>query len=286
LACVSFPLEASVLLATVNGHKITTDIAVKDFTELRDELKQMQIKRLVGKELAIEYAMKSDIMKSDTFKKNFDHIVKMSKKGINTDAKSLKEALVLTDESISKEQLRSKKGLLAFDLLLDKQAKMLSPDEKSLKEYYKKNFVKYNMPELYEISHIIVPTQKEADKILKALKDAPVKAKAFHDLAQKHSIAPSKEEGGYMGQYDIEAMSPEFSNSIKTLKMGTYSKSFKTEFGYEIVYLIGKMAAKKQTFEKAQAQVKRDYIQETVIAWAFQEIAKLKKSASIEYAKI
>lgn len=286
LALLYLPLEANTLLATVNGNAITTAVTGENFTELRNELKEVYVNRLIDKELAIEYAMNSDIVKSDTFKKNFEHVLKMSKSGINTNAKSLKEALVITDKSISKEQLRSKKGLLAFDLLLDAKAKVIETDERLLKEYYTNNFVKYNMPELYEVSHIVVKTKKEADEILKLLKDAPVKAKAFHDLAQEHSVAPNKDEGGYLGQYDIEAINPTLAKNIKTLKMGDYSKSVETEFGHEIVFLIGKTAAKKQDFEKAKADVKRDYVEETVLQWAFSEIAKLKKSAVIKYPKI
>jgi len=286
LAFSGMSLQANTLLATVNGNAITTDVAGKNYTELRDELKDMILKRLIEKELAIEYAMNSDIVKSDTFKKNFDHIIKMSKSGVNPEAKSLKEALVISEKSISKEQLRSKKGLLAFDLLLDEKAKTIETDEQSLKEHYKNNFVKYNMPELYEISHIVVGTKKEADEILHKLKEAPIKAKEFHDLAQEHSLAPSKEEGGYLGQYDIAAMNDKIAQSIKTLKMGTYTQSFETEFGYEIVFLIGKTAAKNQTFEKAKVQVKTDFIQDVVIQWAVKEIAKLKESAVIKYHKI
>lgn len=280
------PLQASTLLATVNGHNITSEVAGENFAELRDELKEMKVKKLVEKELAIEYAMKSDIMKSDNFKKSFDHIVKMSQKGINTEAKSLKEALVLTDESISKEQLRSKKGLLAFDMLLDEKAKTIFTDDEVLKEFYKANFLRYNMPKLYEISHIVVNTKAEADAIVKELDEAEIKGKTFHDLALKHSLAPSKEDGGYLGQYDLEAMNSMMVKEVENLPMGMYSKSVKTEFGYEIIFLIGKQEAKKMTFEQAKKTVKRDYVKHVVIEWAFKEIEKLKENSEIKYYSI
>jgi len=252
---------------------------------MKKELRELNINRLIDKELAIEFALSSDIVKSEKFQKNFDHVLKMSKQQLSPDEKTLKNVLK-KKPSLNSEQLRSKKGLLAFDLLLDERAKAIKPTTIELEEYYKNNFVKYNTPELYEISTIVVKDKKMTDKILAEIRKAPNKAKAFHDAAITYSIAPNANEGGYLGQYDITAMNKQMSSKIKTLKMGQYTKTaMETEFGYELVYLIGKTQKKDQTFKQAQANVKRDFIQDKVLEWAYNKVSSLKKAAKISLNK-
>jgi len=274
-------LSANTLIATVNGNEITTSVAGSKFLNMRKELREINVHRLVDKELAIEFALNSDIVKSEKFQKNFDHVLKMSKQNLSSDEKTLKNVLK-KGKTLNSEQLRSKKGLLAFDLLLDKKAHQLKPTDEELEIYYKNNFVKYNVPELYEISSIVVKDKKTADKILADIQKSSVKAKAFHDAAIKYSIAPNAKEGGYLGQYDITVMNKTMSNVIKKLKMGSYSKeAIETEFGYELVFLIGKTQAKKQSFKQAKVKVKNGFIQDKVLEWAYNKVEELRKEAKI-----
>lgn len=274
-------LSANTLIATVNGQNITTSVAGSEFLKLRKELRDINIQRLIDKEVAIQLSLKSDIIKSEKFKKSFDHVLKMSKRGLNPKQQTLKEALKKVP-SLDSEQLRSKKGLLAFDLLLDKKAKELQPTNEALQLYYTNNFVKYNTPQLYEISTIVVKDEKTANKILAEIKGVFPKAKAFHDMAKKYSLAPNAKEGGYLGQYDISLMNKTLASIVKTLKMGQYTpKAVETEFGYEIVYLIGKTQKKNRSFEEAKANVKNDFIQDNVLEWAYSEVKRLKEKSKI-----
>lgn len=119
------------------------------------------------------------------------------------------------------------------------------------------------------------------------LKGVYPKAKAFHDMAIKYSLASNAQEGGYLGRFDIGMMNKTLANIVKKLKMGDYTQqAVQTEFGYEIVYLIGKTQKKNRSFEEAKADVKSNYIQDKVLEWAYAKVALLKKDANITINKL
>ncbi|QDF29641.1 peptidylprolyl isomerase [Halarcobacter anaerophilus] len=271
-------IYAKELLAIVNGNEITTDVTHNDFSTMNIDQKKIAIKRLIEKELAIEYALNSGIIKEKKFIDIFNHIIEKTKKNNNDLASKVKKS----ENSYSKEQIRSKKGLLAFDMLLDKKAKKLNPDINTLKKYYEINKQKYDTKKMYELLHIVVNTKKEASEIEKKLQKSKNPIKTFQELASKESLAPTKDKNGYLGQFYYENMPTELKQALKELKRGDYSKPFKTDFGYQIIYVMGYQDEVKRGYKESQINVKEDYIKETVINWAFEEINKLKEEAKIK----
>jgi len=273
-------LYANELLAIVNGNKITTDVVHQDFFDMDVEQKKIAVKRLIEKELAIEYALKNDIVKDEKFIKTFNHIIAKTdnKKGSKDLASKVKDS----KNTYTKEQLRSKKGLLAFDMILDKKAATLNPNKEILEKYYNINKEKYDTQKMYELLQIVVDNKVKADEIYTKLSNSDTPIKTFQELAQKESLAPTKDKNGYLGQYIYSQMPKELQDAVKDLKINQYSKPFKTDFGYQVVYVMGFQDEVKRTYKESQINVKEDYTRETVINWAFDQINKLKKDAKIE----
>ncbi|QKF82678.1 peptidylprolyl isomerase [Halarcobacter ebronensis] len=269
-------IYAKELLAVVNGNEITTDVAHTDFFNMDVEQKKIAIKRLVEKELAIEYGLNSDMVKSKKFIDTFNHIIKVE------NGKDLASTLKDKENKYTNEQLRSKKGLLAFDMILDEKAQELKPDTNTLKKYYEINKNRYDTKKMYELLHIIVNTKEEALEIEKALNNSTAVIKTFQEIASKKSLAPTKDKNGYLGQFDYEAMPKELQEAVKNLTRNQYSKPFKTDFGYELVYVMGYQDEVKRGYKESQINVKDDYTRESVINWAFEQINKLKEKAEIK----
>lgn len=85
-------------------------------------------------------------------------------------------------------------------------------------------------------SHILVPTEKDAEKILAELK----KGKDFAELAKKYSKCPSSKNGGDLGFFGRGQMIKEFENAAFSLNSGEISKPVKTKFGYHIIKVVSK----------------------------------------------
>ena len=275
------------VLAVVNGNDITTALANANFDSFSEELKQLQIERLVDQEVAIEFALASDIVKTEKFHKDFEHIMEMGGKyslANEKDANSLSIQKRLENiNPLDQEILRSKKGLFAFDKILDEEASRRNPSQKELQKFYEDNFHKYNTPDLYEVYTILVKNKSDTKTIVKQLKKSNSVFETFRELATKHSIAPSKDNNGYLGDYDLSQTNEILAKEIKKLKVGEFSsKALKTDFGYQIVYLSKIYPKRTSTFKKVQTQVKKDYLMETVTTWAFDKIEALKKKAKVK----
>ena len=263
----------------VNGHEITTDVAPKNFKDLSSEEQRYIINRLIEKYLAANYALHTDIVKDPEYKKVLEHILNIP----STPQKSqtLAEAVKKKSAGYTDEQLLSKKGLLAFDFLLDRKAESMQPNEKALREFYELNRYKYDTPEMVEVAAIVVESKEEADSIVKEIKDAKGDYHLFSTLAKKYSKAPDAKDGGYLGKIPVSDLNEEIASHILALKRGEHTEPIKTVFGYQIYYLINHIPAVTTTYDMVKNRVKEEYIRHAVREWAYDTIQSLKASADI-----
>jgi peptidyl-prolyl cis-trans isomerase D len=128
------------------------------------------------------------------------------------------------------------------------------PSQQEIQQYFTAHQSEYSVPEQSKSRHILIKVAPGAD----AKTDAAAKAKAealvkqiqgggnFADLAKKNSDDPgSKDTGGELGFAQRGHMVPEFDNAIFTQKIGD-TKIIKTQFGYHIVQVEERQAARTQ----------------------------------------
>ena len=87
--------------------------------------------------------------------------------------------------------------------------------------------------------HILLNNEILAYKILSkmgSLTGEELKQK-FIELAKKHSVGPSRVNGGQLGWFLKNTMVKEFSDEVFSMKVGTVSSIVRTQFGYHIIYL-------------------------------------------------
>jgi len=126
-----------------------------------------------------------------------------------------------------------RKQILADMLLQIELEEKIKVTEEEAQEYYDKNkdsFTRKNDEVL--LYHILTNNQKDCENIITQLKNKD----DFFDIASDFSIAPSAENKGYLGIYEVAKLRKEFRNAIKSLKAGNYTKTpIKTEAGYHIL---------------------------------------------------
>jgi peptidyl-prolyl cis-trans isomerase C len=120
----------------------------------------------------------------------------------------------------------------------------VSPDE--IKEFYQKNSDQYSEYEIRNLSHILVKTKEEANKV----QDLIQKGQKFDVVAKKYSIDTSKDQGGQLGWVRKEKLVSEFANAAFRLsKKSPISGVVKTEFGYHIIQLNDTKSMPMQTLD-------------------------------------
>ncbi|ADG93520.1 PpiC-type peptidyl-prolyl cis-trans isomerase [Arcobacter nitrofigilis DSM 7299] len=276
---------ASDILAVVNGGNVTSEVAPNNFKTLDNQIQKNILNKLIEKRLVSDYALKTDIVKSEEYKKVLKHILKMSDENDNKEGNE-NLADIVKQKSIkgyTQEQLNSKKGLLAFDFLLTQKAEQLLPSDKELEKYYNDRRYKYDTPAQIELLSIVVEKLSLAKEIIKKLQNAKDILQEFSILAKKYSLAPTAKNSGYFGKIPLSVLNSELSPILKDKKRGFFTnKPIKTEFGYEIFYILNDIPEYNSTFEGVKDKVKEEYVKKTVKTWAINKIKELKEKAVIK----
>jgi len=228
-------------LVTVNGVKITkndVETALMNATqgrfnqvppEKQAEFRKQVLEQLVGRELVYDDAKKTGILKSKQFKDEYKKV----------------------QERVKKE--------LAVQLWQKKQMDKVKVSNRELKKYFDKNKEEFKERESVHARHILVKTEAEAKKIAKelnSLKGQKLKAR-FIELAKSKSTGPSGPKGGDLGYFSQGQMVPEFNNKVFAMKVGNVSEPVKTQFGYHIIYLQDKKAAKNLAFTEVKSFIEQ-----------------------------
>lgn len=80
--------------------------------------------------------------------------------------------------------------------------------------------------------HILVQSEDEANKLKQEIEGG----KDFGEVAREHSLCPSKNQGGSLGQFSQGQMVPEFDQVVfGDLPVGQVSEPVKTQFGYHLI---------------------------------------------------
>lgn len=85
-------------------------------------------------------------------------------------------------------------------------------------------------------SHILVKDEATAKKLKAAIEGGA----EFASVAKKHSLCPSKENGGDLGFFGKGQMVKEFEDAAFSLEVGKVSSPVKTEFGYHLIVVTDK----------------------------------------------
>lgn len=85
-------------------------------------------------------------------------------------------------------------------------------------------------------SHILVKDEDTAKKLKAEIENGA----DFAEVAKRHSLCPSKENGGDLGFFGKGQMVKEFEDAAFSLEEGKVSAPVKTQFGYHLIVVTEK----------------------------------------------
>ena len=151
--------------------------------------------------------------------------------------------------------------------LLVEQAKLrekLKPSPAEIKAYYDGHPDEFPVPERVHAQHVLVKVAKDATPAQdaaarKKAEDVLARAKKGEDfaaLARQYSDDPgSKANGGDLPPFGRGAMVPPFEQAAFSMQPGEIRGPVKSDFGYHVIKLIGKLPAGRQSLEEATPRI-------------------------------
>jgi peptidyl-prolyl cis-trans isomerase C len=184
------------------------------------------------------------------------------------------------DAKIKQKVKSYEDSLIISKYLSEKIGRHLNPTEQELKAYYRNNRHRFSAPAKVEARHVLLRTRREAEEIMKKLKQG----EDFVQLAKDYSIdLPLAREGGQMARYPIpkgEAL-PELDEVLFMLAEGETSQILETEYGFHIVRIDKIIPPSFKPFEEVKEEIKKQLTRQ-LHNEAYEEMAaQLEKSADI-----
>jgi len=175
---------------------------------------------------------------------------------------------MLASRNLTLEQVRSdlRDDITVQKLIEGAIADKVAVTPEQVMDFYKKNPDQFQQPERVRASHILIMVPKDADtaaktaargKAAEILKD--VKAgKDFAELARQHSQDPgSAQNGGDLGFFQQGQMVGPFNDAAFSLNPGQVSDLVETEFGFHIIKVAEKQAARTVPLDEVRPQLEQ-----------------------------
>jgi len=261
---------SAAVLATVNGDEITSDEVNKVLLEgtqgrfdtlpadKQNELRQRIIEGMIAQELVYDDAKKTGVLDSKEYKQELETLV---------------------------NRLRVQ---LAAKVWEQNQFEAIKVDAKEVKAYFDANPEEFVDKEKIHARHILVKTEVEAKSVIKSFKglSGDKLKNEFISQAKSKSTGPSAAKGGDLGYFPRGQMVPSFNDAAFAMKAGTISSApVQSQFGYHVIYVEDKKAAKKLGFEDVKNFIEQRLKMDKFKAVMEKKMATLREKAKITYTK-
>ena len=182
--------------------------------------------------------------------------IKISEKDIDQTIERIKEANFYTDEdlraalakdglSLEEYRERIKEQILRTRLVNIKVKSKIVITKEDIKSYYENHQDKYSGKKKYHLYNIIIKDPLFADEKeklkIKARMDSILKelneGKSFETMANNYSKSSLGAEGGDLGLFGLDELSPQLRNIIKEMKAGEFTSVLDTDHGFQIFFV-------------------------------------------------
>lgn len=244
------------VLARINGKAITMDDFKREQEKLPPYVKA-SLGTVEGKKQFLDNLVTRELIQA-----------KAEKSGMDKD-----QAVI--------SKLEEMKKTLMIEALLKKEIEGKATfTEKDAEAYYNAHKDEFKDEERVKVAHIMLKTEKEANEILKKLKNK----ESFEKLANKYSVSPSASKGGELGYLSRGAVIREFEEAaFKLKKAGELSPVVAAGSAYHIIKLLeDKKEAEVQPFEKVREKIISDQTKKKQKELFDSYVSSLKKEAKVE----
>ena len=164
--------------------------------------------------------------------------------------------LIKEDEKHTEDEL--------CEMLVTQEVNLPRTSDDECERYYEANMERFCTSPLLEVDHILIAADKEdldqraeakelSEGILELIKQKP---HTFAEMAMKHSMCPSKEHGGSLGQISKGQTVREFEKVLFLSEEGLLPSVIETRYGYHIANINRKVDGQQMPLEHVESKIK------------------------------
>lgn len=216
----------SKVLAVVGGKAITEEDVQRTLMNLGSRAAQYNTPQ--GKQIILDQIINKELVVLDAKKNLMEH-----------------------DAEFKAELEKLKKELLA-NFYVDKFLRDVKVSDEEMKKYFDEHREEFQGEETVSARHILVEEKARATDLLEKIQKGEM---TFEDAAKGFSTCPSSQRGGDLGEFGKGQMVKEFDEAVFSMEVGEVRGPVQTQFGYHLIKLEKKNAAKPVSFEEAKAEL-------------------------------
>jgi len=227
--------------------------------------------------------------------------IKISEEQIDQTIERIKEKNFFSDEdlrlALAKDGLtmeayrnKIKEEILRTRLIsLEVKSKIVITEE-DIAAYYEKHLDMYGGKQKYHLRNIliIIPTfadenekfeiRAKIDEILNELNAG----ESFETMARDYSESSTAPEGGDLGLFELDSLSPQLQKTIKGMKSGEFTPVLETDQGYQIFFLQEILKTPGKSLEDVSPEIQRILFEENADKKYQEWIEGLRKQSAIK----
>ena len=136
-------------------------------------------------------------------------------------------------------------------------------DEAAVRRYYEANRSKLHHPDRIRVRHILIAAppsdikarlraQQLGEELIGALRSEPER---FIEFAMRHSVCPSRDQGGDLGWIERGDTVPEFDRQLFMLNPGLAGLTVETRYGHHVVEVQERVDGEPLSLEEARTRI-------------------------------
>jgi peptidyl-prolyl cis-trans isomerase SurA len=227
--------------------------------------------------------------------------IKISEEQIDQTIERIKEKNFFSDEdlrlALAKDGLtieayrnKIKEEILRTRLVNFEVKSKIVITEEDIAAYYEKHLDMYGGKQKYHLRNIliIIPTfadenekleiRAKIDEILNELNAG----ESFENMARDYSESSTAPEGGDLGLFELDSLSPQLQKTIKGMKSGEFTPVLETDQGYQIFFLQEILKTPGKSLEDVSPEIQRILFEENADKKYQEWIEGLRKQSAIK----
>jgi len=237
--------------------------------QLLFKVRESMLNRLINQKIEDQEIKRSNL---EIGEEQIDKTIERIKETNHYTDEDLRAALARDGLTMKEYRKQIGENILRTNLVNLKVKSKIVITREDIKSYYEKHTETYRGKKRYHLRNIIMTVplfananekleiKSKMDDILEKLKTG----QSFKTLAMKYSESPGASEGGDLGVFEFDSLSPQIQNAVEGIKPGEFTTVLETDQGYQIFFVEEILNAPVKSLEEVTPEIEKILYNESV----------------------